>query len=382
MIPKPLTQIEKADVDTLVANSISESRTLDCKRETWKDGKEIAKDLAAFANAHGGDILIGVEEKSGEAIAAPGVNINIDQEIIRVQQVAEANITAKLPKLEFVSIPGFEKGPVLIVRVAKSWLRRPHAVKLGDGGFRFFIRRDRHAQPMDFEEVQQMFLATAELPEKVRSFRDARVNAFLNGPANATPVPMRERKIFFLHLIAANSFAPGMAVDVRNLQNEQVPMLIERDGLRRFTLDGYVRFLSQPSQYVEFRRNLIIEAALEGSHWLAEKSYGGAEKHLFLYDKELSDALRRTLPRYLQLLKSLGAETPIFVLASALNVRGAAMPPRQSEWFDPGPENTILRDHLLFPEQIIEEFGTDTDAIVDDLRRLIWQSAGHPDFRK
>ncbi len=64
MIPKPLDKIEKPDIDALVANAVSERRTIEYKlvlpENADSNKKEFLADVSSFANAAGGDLLFGV----------------------------------------------------------------------------------------------------------------------------------------------------------------------------------------------------------------------------------------------------------------------------------------------------------------------------------
>ena len=66
MIPKPLNQITKEDILTLVNGNVKEYRTLEYKREFDIDGDkkkyEFLADVTALANVGGGDLIIGINE--------------------------------------------------------------------------------------------------------------------------------------------------------------------------------------------------------------------------------------------------------------------------------------------------------------------------------
>jgi len=68
---------ERADLDMLVAQGIQESLALDYK-EARSLGKgspernELCKDVSAFANSAGGQIVYGIEEKDRRPIAGSG----------------------------------------------------------------------------------------------------------------------------------------------------------------------------------------------------------------------------------------------------------------------------------------------------------------------
>lgn len=84
MMDKPVAQIGKADVDALIASARAEDRTIEYKRDLPgggdEDRREFLRDVSAFANALGGDILYGIEENAGLPTAAPGVSVpNFDE---------------------------------------------------------------------------------------------------------------------------------------------------------------------------------------------------------------------------------------------------------------------------------------------------------------
>lgn len=59
--------MDAAGVQRLLSDRLAEGLHLDFKQTFWTVGEEAAKDVAAFANSEGGDLVIGVSEK------APGV---------------------------------------------------------------------------------------------------------------------------------------------------------------------------------------------------------------------------------------------------------------------------------------------------------------------
>src|SRR2546425_901377 len=67
MIPKEFDAIAKEDIEVLVANAVSEGRTIEYKEQlpggTDEDKREFLADVSSFANAAGGDLIYGVREK-------------------------------------------------------------------------------------------------------------------------------------------------------------------------------------------------------------------------------------------------------------------------------------------------------------------------------
>ena len=77
MFNKPLEQITIEDLETLVENSVPESRTIEYKQcfpsNKDSDKKEFLADVSSFANTIGGILIFGITEKKGVPIDIPGV---------------------------------------------------------------------------------------------------------------------------------------------------------------------------------------------------------------------------------------------------------------------------------------------------------------------
>src|SRR5689334_13742533 len=136
MLPKPLAQIEQADIQRLIADQAVEHQQLDFKRQvpgaTGEDKRELCADITSFANSTGGDLVFGVQEADGHADAiTPVVTENIDREIQRLEAIVHTGTEPRVPGLHSRAIP-VPGGHVIVMRVLKSWIG-PHLVKVNDG---------------------------------------------------------------------------------------------------------------------------------------------------------------------------------------------------------------------------------------------------------
>lgn len=65
-LDRPINNITKDDLDGLIANQIPEGTTLEYKEslslDKPKERKEFVRDITAFANTRGGDIVYGIRE--------------------------------------------------------------------------------------------------------------------------------------------------------------------------------------------------------------------------------------------------------------------------------------------------------------------------------
>jgi predicted HTH transcriptional regulator len=93
---KPLVQCNEADLLALIPGEL-EGKTLDYKRDqvgkTESDQKEFFYDASSFANALGGHLIFGMDEKDGAPIKLVGLQgINVDDEILRLEQMMRDGI--------------------------------------------------------------------------------------------------------------------------------------------------------------------------------------------------------------------------------------------------------------------------------------------------
>jgi predicted HTH transcriptional regulator len=170
MIEKPIDEITKADIESLIADAVREGRAIDYKRDwpgdTPDDRKELLADFSSFANASGGELLFGVEEKDGIPIKAEGLSGSIDEGILRIENIVRDGIQPRIPGIKIRPVEGFSKGPVLVVKIPKSW-NSPHMVDFRNAS-RFFTRNSAGKYQMDVTEIRSAFLMSEEIPERMR----------------------------------------------------------------------------------------------------------------------------------------------------------------------------------------------------------------------
>jgi Divergent AAA domain. len=167
MINKRFDQIDKKDIEDLILNEVPEGRNLDYKQDLLlgkdEDKKEFLADVSSFANAAGGDLIYGISEKreDGKATGIPespdglsinGQPINAEEEIKKMEYLIRDGIEPRINSYQIKPIEGFQKGPIILLRIAKSWMP-PHMVTL-KGSQRFFARKARIRYPLDMIEIR------------------------------------------------------------------------------------------------------------------------------------------------------------------------------------------------------------------------------------
>lgn len=159
MFAKEFDDIDLADLQALVDGGIPEGRRLEFKRDHYgrkeEHRREFVADVSAMANAHGGYLLIGLDEQNGIAANVCGVEESDPDGLVRA--VSDAIRTSLEPlliefRVKWLSIkPG--RG-VLMIKISRSW-SAPHRVTVAKD-FRFFVRDENGKHPMSVEELRQL----------------------------------------------------------------------------------------------------------------------------------------------------------------------------------------------------------------------------------
>jgi hypothetical protein len=173
-------------VEQLIREGIQESRTHDYKRELYgKDDRqkhELLKDVSAFANTVGGQIIIGVGD-AATPFNVEGITLDqaaLDAEKRRMQQILSARLE---PRLDSISFETFEvDGQLLLVIVIPASNVGPHRVKSDDKSW-FYVRTGSQVEAMDMRQIRQSFLATQSIYDSARGFRAERIASIEEGRA-------------------------------------------------------------------------------------------------------------------------------------------------------------------------------------------------------
>ena len=381
MINKHFDLIEKADVDALVANAVSESRVLDYKEAlpggTDADKREFLADVSSFANASGGDLIYGVREQrdsdgkqTGIPESVPGLpGVNVDAEILRLEGILRGGLDPRVPSVQSRHIDGFAGGPIILIRIPKSW-SSPHMI-IFKGGSRFYSRTSRGKYEMDVREIRASFASSEALPEKIRRFRDDRLAKIVAGE---TPVPLDEGPRVVLHLIPISAFEPTTLLDLNSLKEPSLKLrpISTRGWNHRFNLDGLVCFTElgetpRSPNYTQLFRNGMIEAAVVGllREWQGRKTIASVA-----YEQELIAALGE----YLAALRAFGLTPPIVVMLTVIGAKGYSMSVSFNFWAGGGGQ--IDRDMVLLPEVVVEDFSADVASVLKPIFDTFWQAAG------
>ena len=217
---KPLTSLTESDLLELIENGVAESTTIDYKRDTVgskdRDRLNFLKDISAFINADGGDIVFGMEETEGVARKLTGVSVtDMDKEIRRLESMVVDGLRPTIYGIELRAIPLNGGAHAIVVRIPRSW-SGPYMI-IAQKENRFFVRRANGNDTMTLDELREGFLRGQEVADRLRRFHRRRLDALLDGAQDDVPIGVSSSGILVLHLIPFDAMNPGHIVDINNV---------------------------------------------------------------------------------------------------------------------------------------------------------------------
>lgn len=369
-------QMTENDLQSLLDNSVVESKLLEYKKELNisrdQEKKEFLADISSFANSIGGQIIFGVTEDSetGKPKEITGIEVqNVDQEILRMQNLINSGLEPRLIGVEIESVSLSNAKHAFVVSIPNSW-NSPHRVIFGNHGH-FYIRDTNGKHQLDVSELKVAFALSATIAEKIKRFREERIASIIVGE---TPVDFIDNpgKVLF-HLIPLNSFGVGISYDVKQALNsiELLAPIYCGGWSPSFNFDGCISFAQNRDSisysYVQFYKNGIIEA-LQGD-FLTERDQ---QKYIYPF---FTTELLRAQDRYVNLLRKLNVELPIFALLTFIGCKGFTIP-QSGHSFD-RDITKISRDILYFPEVLIEDLDTPPHVYFRPIFDALWNACGY-----
>lgn len=378
-LDKPIDAVTTEDVHALVTNGVAEGRQLEYKQllPSGKDEskRELLKDVSAFANTVGGDLLFGVVEArdpdgnpTGIPESVPGLDVNVDAEKLRLESIIRDGLQPRVPGIEIRGIDGFDKGSILLVRVPRS-LASPHQVSFKNFS-RFFGRTSAGTYQLDVQEIRSAFTASEGFSQRVRDFLIARITAVKSGE---TPAPIASGPKLILHIVPLSAVGHGSAIDLATIERDRTkvrPMCVSGwdsrmnlDGL--LVLDGDRPCFS----YAQLYRTGVIE-------FVEAQMFRGPNGEIDgLVPHELFEmSVVKTVKHHLGVLAEVGISPPVSVHLSFTDVMGFSMSPA-SRMRSPS-RFTIDRDDLLFPEVLADSMCPDVPRLLRPVFDAAWQASG------
>lgn len=361
--------ITEADLQALVADRETEGKTLDYKRDlvgqSDAERKEFLYDASSFANALGGDLVFGMEEKNGLPTQLIGLSgINPGKEILRLEQMLRDGIRPSLTGVRPIPI-GLENGNVaIVVRVPKSW-NPPHQVTF-QKAFRFYGRDTNGKYQLDVDELRSVFSLSAGAAERLRLFRIERIAKVAAGDA---PIPLGADAKMVTHVLPLAAFTTRAGVDLNVIWRDTSNLvgLLNHGGTPSFNVDGIWlgSHHANGSRYVQAFRDGCIEIVSDFSEEASRRS--GLPCPAF--ERIVITQLRHAKA----LFRSIGLAPPIVIMLTMIGMKGWRIATRSD-----GSAGRFDRDPLFIPELVLETFDGLNQDEVKPLIDCVWNAAGSP----
>lgn len=387
MISKPLDQITLQDIEDLKINEVSEGLTLDYKLtlpgDNGDDKKEFLRDVTAFANTAGGDLIFGVREKRDEhnknmgvPEAVEGVVLeNLDEVVQRFDSLIRDGVMPRLAGCRFKFLSLDIQRYIVVLRVPKSWTA-PHMITFRRSPA-FYARTNAGKYPLDVSELRAAFLLSDTLGQRLARFRDERLAKITN---DDTPVPLITGPRLTLHTIPVSGVQGLSPIDPQMfVKSRELLWVPEESGLSgRYTFDGYLTYGSpwETSGEKKLYRG-YMQAFRDGSLEYATAYIAASEKKKYLWSVAFEEFTLTALSRHFELLSALGLTPPVFAVLSLTGVLGYKLDLPDSILRQPrAGQLAIDRDTLRVPEILVEDFEQDVGVLMRPAFDAVWQAAG------
>ena len=194
ILTKPADQLGINDLQALIDSSVQEGERIEFKRDLpvetgqdpWYDGRKLGKkaktaileESVAFANASGGALILGIDEK--ESKNGPGVANKISpiprcgDLANRLESIFHEWVEPHIPGLEIIPIIKQDDAGAVVIRVSRSRLA-PHRVI---PSLVCPIRRSDRCKKMTMREIQDLVLNRARGTEKLDTLLTERSERF------------------------------------------------------------------------------------------------------------------------------------------------------------------------------------------------------------
>lgn len=414
VLSKPADQINLDDINALIASKVPEGEQIEFKEnlpargqtpDPWENGggqigdrakDKILEEVVAFANAHGGALVLGIKESDTKPPVATKISpIPRCRELAeRLKLVFRDCVEPQLSRLELLPVPTEGESGVIIIRVGRSRLA-PHRVTKT---LVCPVRRSDRCEEMTMREIQDMTLNVSRGLEGLerrlleRSKRFEKEFDCLKTPKDAfgirltaTPVgeEIRLDRVFWNGSLTEEFRKPQILVFRKH----------ENGGTDQLSGLEHIHGLS-PSIWRPKLRAARAEGTLQPIDSLTRRSY--QELHCdglielgfvsvrndydTVGDKPLPYTLHNELPVVIfanlvvwvnHVRKQALAPTAEYALEVEIRVLGGNVPVKREQWYD--PLGTLQPGSIKFPRYSLDD-PDEIPSLLALFERDFWNS--------
>lgn len=351
---------------SLVDEKASENNKVEFKKYDFSGGKvsteqkeKLEKEIAAFANADGGIIYIGIDESKDKlASGVVGVGCGIEK-FDDIQLAIQSRLLAKVhPRIYGISMQAFplsDNDMVIAITVPKS-ISRPHAVNDGNKD-NFYIRHSNGITNMSLDDLRREILSGASYQTEIRKYRQDRIGMIMS---NEYIRQLQDGAKIVLHMIPLWSLEFGNIIDYSALDS-----WTGRDPFRPFTENGIYNVFCADGKFtfscpynetyarssVLLTRSGVIEAV--DAHRM---NYNTDLKTTYLWT-DTEKVVYKKISDYATLLEKLDIPKPWYVSICILNGKGY-----RSEFY--GEESEALHSNYIQGIDVIWNEGQTQKEVI------------------
>jgi transcription antitermination factor NusG len=375
---KPINEIEFEDVKAFCAEQIEENSRLEYKKDFSRknEKKQIAKEISAFANTHGGIILVGVDEKDRIPILPIDGIDYIEGLNEKVTSIALKSIYPPVfPETKVCKFMRNNlKKAVVVIRVQESD-ETPHTVENTTG---IYVRVDSQDEPQraPFEEIEWLINRRKKAVENRERLLRRAEERFNNQPTK------KNFKAFqCVSVIPVFPHAPLVALEnLRDIADKSKvhtgdfppagPYETAHESIVYET--HYSEFLN----YTEINQYCLIFS--KQSLWMNDN-----EKKVYLFEtsKLVKDVLKYSLKFY----KKVGYFGLILISLSLDGIKGGVLTTSNRPPFSDRTSGTPVIDDFISLERkiTVNELSERFDEIVKDLfNEFLWSFGVNNDYHR
>ncbi len=364
--------IQEENIRKLVEDSIAEGIYIEFKSETYGKNdeakRELLSDVSAFANAQGGDLLLGVGAEAGQANTLPGIGmIDADQEILRLESIIKDGLEPRVAGIRSRVLKLSSGEKVIVIRIPASMIA-PHRSVISKGG-KFYRRNSAGKYEMDIQELREAFIGGDLLVDRFAGLHE---NAVAAAKGRNMPFSIGNLPAAVLSLTPLDYFRQIRDVELDEFNSQQPYLKRPASTSWMTTLEGTL-IHGLPTEgadsivegYAHTHRSGLIEAAwrIGGPRQISPKT----EARL-VFAKHFEDGLCDQVMTAENRLTQVGVSGPRIVAVTIINIMGYDL---QRENFHGTP---AYRDEATLPSLRLERINADT---LKPIFNAFWRLFGH-----
>ena len=376
---KEIGELDEGKLIEFLERKIQEFHCLDYKEQLSGNGEDnqkisFLKQITGFANAAGGNLIIGVKEPRGDLKATEQI-VGVDNGVKlakTLESIAKDNVDPPIAGFLVLPVKLTNEKHVIVAHSPPSQAR-PHMVSYKKHKS-FYIRHSESTSPMTTHEIKDSVISSMSAQGRINeylNYQEHELMAYEIGSKNS---------VLFMQAIPIIEMATQWDVSTADIQN----VLCGHEGRNKKFHDGYdLRVLNPPIPTVNGIRGVD-----EGRH-ISEVHRNGYFSSLFITPKENVPGQVPSPTLFGQNMKPLfeafcsigseladttGGDYPMLFRCKILNAKGTFLyhPQRVGTRAFIGP---LGKPEVRFPDQV-RSVGEDFDGIADEWHKNLYNAFG------